>query len=136
LKNFPALADTEATMRLDLWFGLAVLSGLLVAGPDAEAQVRRFDGTWSVEVVTEQGDCDRAYRYAIRIENGRARYGGPEAFAVNGQVRSNGTVTGSIARGSNRANVTGRLQGEFGTGTWRTSGARNCSGRWNAERRG
>ena len=97
----------------DLWFGLTVLSGLLVPGPDAEAQVRRFDGTWSVEVVTEQGDRDRAYR-RHSIENGRARYGGPEAFAVNGQVRSNGTVDGQqAARGSDRANVTGRLQGDW-----------------------
>ena len=111
-------------------------AGLALLGAEAQAQVRKFDGTWSVEVVTEQGDCDRAYRYAIRIENGRVRYGGPEAFDVTGQVRPSGVVTGSISRGSNRANVTGRLQGGFGTGTWRRSGARNCSGRWNAERRG
>ncbi|HEY8382802.1 MAG TPA: hypothetical protein VIL09_11700 [Microvirga sp.] len=114
------------------WIGLMTV-GLPL---QAEAQVRRFDGTWSVEVVTEQGACDRAYRYSIVIENGQARYGGPEAFAVSGRVQANGTVAGSISRGQDRANVTGRLGGGTGTGTWTTSGGRNCSGRWNAEKRG
>lgn len=113
------------------WIGLAMM-GLPL---QAEAQAKRFDGTWSVEVVTERGDCDRAYRYSIVIENGQARYGGAEAFAVSGRVQANGTVAGSIARGQDRANVTGRLGEGTGTGTWTTSGGRNCSGRWNAEKR-
>ena len=115
---------------------LGLLAGLVLLSTDAQAQVRRFDGTWSVEVVTQQGDCDRAYRYSILIENGRARYGGPEAFQVTGQVQSSGAVTGSIARGNDRANVAGRLQGQAGAGTWTTSGSRNCSGRWTAEKQG
>ena len=120
------------SMRL----GWAIAGGVILLSAQAQAQVRKFDGAWSIEVVTERGNCDRAYRYAIVIENGRARYGGPEAFNVTGQVRSNGAVSGSIARGNDRANVTGRLQGAFGTGTWATSGSRTCSGRWNAEKRG
>ena len=121
-------------MRFVLGVG-AFACGLALGFP-AEAQVRRFDGLWSVEVVTERGDCDRAYRYPILIENGRARYGGPEGFTASGQVRANGTVAGSVARGNNRANVTGRLQGSVGAGTWSTSGSRICSGRWVAEKRG
>ena len=31
----------------------------------------RYDGLWSVLVVTEKGDCDPGYRYPIRIENGK-----------------------------------------------------------------
>jgi len=113
----------------------ASLAGLAPVTP-AQAQTRTFDGTWSVEVVTEQGACDRAYRYLVVIENGRARYGGPENFAVTGQVRRNGEVSGSIARGQDRAAVRGRLAGSRGTGTWTASGSRACSGTWNAERRG
>jgi hypothetical protein len=107
-----------------------------ILSPQAQAQTNRFDGTWSVEVVTEQGGCDRAYRYSVVVENGRARYGGRENFDVQGQVRSNGAVSASIARGQDRANVTGRLSGEFGRGTWKTSGGRVCAGVWNAEKRG
>jgi hypothetical protein len=120
------------SMRL----GWAIAGGVILLSAQAQAQVRKFDGAWSIEVVTERGNCDRAYRYVIVIENGRARYGGPEAFNVTGQVRSNGAVSGSIARGNDRADVTGRLQSAFGTGTWTASGSRTCSGRWNAEKRG
>ncbi len=123
-------------MRLIPWFGLAVVGSFAVLAPQAQAQVSKYNGRWSVEVVTEQGNCDRAYRYSIVIENGRARYGGQEAFDVSGEVKPNGAVAGSIAYGSDRANVNGRLDAEgWGEGTWSTSGSRSCGGRWNAERR-
>ncbi len=122
-------------MRLISWLGAAAGTALALA-PQAQAQTKKFDGRWSVEVVTERGDCDRAYRYAVIVENGRARYGGPEQFDVNGQVRQNGAVSASISRGQDRANVTGQLVGGTGRGTWSTSGGRACSGYWNAEKRG
>lgn len=122
-------------MRMIPWLGAVPLAVLALSSP-AHAQANRFDGTWSVEVVTEKGACDRAYRYSVIIQNGRARYGGPEAFDINGQVRPNGGVSASISRGQDRANVTGRLAGSFGRGTWNTSGGRVCSGAWNAEKRG
>jgi hypothetical protein len=108
----------------------------VILSPQAQAQANRFDGNWSVEVVTEQGACDRAYRYPVIVQNGQARYGGPESFNVNGQVRPNGAVSASISRGQDRANVTGQLSGNAGRGTWTTSGGRVCSGYWNAEKRG
>ena len=122
-------------MRVISWLGAAVAAASLLA-PQAQAQTKRFDGTWSVEVITEQGACDRAYRYSVIIQNGRARYGGPESFNVSGQVQQNGTVAASISRGQDSANVRGRLSGSTGTGTWSTSGGRTCSGNWNAEKRG
>ena len=121
-------------MRITSWLGALVMAALFLA-PEAQAQTRKFDGTWSVEVVTERGDCDRAYRYSVIVQNGRARYGGPEQFNVDGQVQSNGAVSASISRGQDRANVTGRLAGNTGRGTWSTSGGRACSGYWNAEKR-
>jgi hypothetical protein len=125
----------EPSMRIIPYLGAMVVATSLLS-PQAQAQVRRFDGTWSVEVITEQGACDRAYRYSVIVQNGRARYGGPEDFNVNGQVRPNGSVSASISRGQDRATVTGRLAGNFGRGTWRASGGRACSGYWNAEKRG
>lgn len=121
-------------MRFVSWLGAAASISLLA--PPAFAQTTRFDGTWSVEVVTEQGACDRAYRYSVIIQNGRARYGGPEQFDISGRVQQNGTVSASISRGRDQANVRGRLSGNRGTGTWSTSGGRSCSGNWNAEKRG
>ena len=122
-------------MRVISWLGAAVAAASFLV-PQAQAQTKKFDGTWSVEVITEQGACDRAYRYSVIIQNGRARYGGPENFNVNGQVQQNGAVAASISRGQDSANVRGRLSGGTGTGTWSTSGGRTCSGNWNAEKRG
>ena len=117
-------------------FTAAAFAAVVVSSDSASAQARKFDGRWSIEVLTDKGGCDRAYRYAVIIENGRARYAGPESFTVTGGVQSNGAVNGSIVYGSNRANVTGRLSGGWGRGTWTFAGARQCSGHWNAEKRG
>ena len=94
-----------------------------------------FDGNWSIEVITEQGVCDRAYRYGIRIEDGQVHYDGSTDFTVTGQVTSGGAVKGSIARGDDRADVVGKLSRGFGTGSWTTNGSTGCGGTWNAERR-
>jgi hypothetical protein len=125
----------ELSMRFLTSLGATMMTAVILS-PQAQAQANRFDGNWSVEVVTEQGACDRAYRYPVIVQNGQARYGGPESFNVNGQVRPNGAVSASISRGQDRANVTGQLSGNAGRGTWTTSGGRVCSGYWNAEKRG
>lgn len=96
----------------------------------------RYDGNWSIEVITESGICDRAYRYGVRIQRGEASYPGGD-FAISGRVATNGSVRATISNGAATANVVGRLgrQGT-GAGTWSTQGGPECSGRWNAERRG
>ena len=97
----------------------------------------RFDGTWSVEVITENGACDRAYRYGVIIQNGQARYAGGGDFTVSGRVQPSGAVRATSSRGDTAAQVVGRLGSEGnGNGTWTTSGSTSCKGRWNAERRG
>ena len=95
-----------------------------------------YDGRWSVQVVTEQGICDRAYRWPVIVENGRARYGGPEAFDVTGTISPKGAVRVAVARGQSGAEASGSASGKWATGTWRTFGSRVCSGTWNAEKRG
>ena len=128
-------------MRKSLALGLAfaLTASAVSAAPAAKlskaVDPRAFDGKWSIEVITERGDCDRAYRYGIRIENGEARYDGGSEFDVSGRVTGAGAVRGSISRGDARADVVGNLSGQFGTGTWTTSGSTVCGGRWVAERR-
>ena len=72
-------------MRLSI-FAAAVFAAVFMSGA-AQAQANRFDGTCpSVEIITEKGECDKAYRYAIAIQDGRARYAGPEGFNISGSV--------------------------------------------------
>ena len=114
---------------------ILISTGLCVRAESANTESQRYDGNWSVEVVTERGPCDRAYRHKIVIENGKARYAGSD-FVVSGGVRPNGAVGAVISRGSSSARVVGRLAGGYGNGTWILGVSSVCSGQWNAERRG
>jgi hypothetical protein len=114
---------------------LAIGYAAFLPGGGALAASNPFDGNWSVQVVTEKGECDRAYRYPVVVENGRARYGGPESFNVSGSISPKGAVRVSISRGQDRADASGSAEGKWGSGSWKTSGSRACSGSWNAEKR-
>lgn len=114
-------------------------AGLVPAGAAKRrvAVPNRYDGRWSIEVVTRDGPCDRAYRYGVQIARGEASYPGGD-FTISGRVTPQGSVNAVIARGSDRAQVAGRLvTSGTGAGTWQTVGGLiSCSGSWNAMRRG
>lgn len=112
---------------------LAALLWLVVA-PAQSAPLSQFDGRWSVLVVTDRGDCS-IYRYGVIVDHGQARYAGGADFIVNGSIAPNGTVRASISRGSNHADIRGRLGPGTGSGLWRSAGSYDCSGHWTAERR-
>jgi hypothetical protein len=92
----------------------------------------RYDGTWSVLVMTQKGDCDPGYRYPIRIANGQLVNAGDNAFTITGKVADTGAITVIVSAGGKSATGIGRLAGNEGGGQW-TGGA--CSGSWTAERR-
>lgn len=95
--------------------------------------VPRYDGLWSVSIVTEKGDCDRGYRYPIRISNGVLVNGGDTAFTISGKVGQSGAITVTVSAGGKSATGLGKLAGDTGGGQWRGG---ECSGTWTAERRG
>lgn len=114
----------------------AVALAAALLSSSAVARTASFDGNWTVLVITESGSCDRAYRYGVNVENGAVHYRGEAGVAVSGRVENDGRVTVSIGRGEQRAQGTGRMSGESGSGTWSgTSSASQCRGRWEAERR-
>ena len=94
--------------------------------------VPRYDGIWSVAIVTKKGDCIASYRYPIRISNGVMVNSGDLLISVSGKVAPNGAVTVTVSHGDTRAAGSGRLSGAVGRGSW--SGV-SCSGSWTAERR-
>lgn len=114
---------------------IATTAPLLAVPLPASAQAA-FNGTWSVLIITDDGPCDRAYRYPVRIANGRVSYAGQADFDVVGKVARNGAVRVTVSRGNVSASGSGRLSGDGGSGTWRGEGDEVCSGRWTAEKRG
>jgi hypothetical protein len=133
-------------MRRILGAGLAVAAAALIAAisivPSDAAPRRRaaltsaFDGVWSVSIVTLSGDCDRGYRYPLRILGGHVGKADEDpAYAVAGAVGRGGAIGVTVSGGGQTATGYGRLTRNVGRGVWRTSNGR-CSGRWTAERRG
>jgi hypothetical protein len=114
----------------------ALLAGSTLTVSPLYARAAGYDGNWSVLIITEKGDCDRAYRYGIKVANGRVGYSGDAPVNMNGTVSRSGAVKVSIRLGEKGANGSGRLSANAGTGTWRDAAANStCAGRWEAERR-
>jgi len=113
-------------------FVLASAAYAAFVGFSTTQAVPRYDGMWSVSIVTEKGDCDRGYRYPIRITNGTLANGGAAGFNIAGNVTPTGYIKVTVSRGSASANGTGRLAGNEGAGSWKGG---SCSGSWTAERR-
>lgn len=123
----------------------AATAALLMAGATlpsgAAARAARyvpttaFDGLWSVTILTSFGDCNRGYRYALRIWQGQVLKAEDDPnYNVAGVVARNGAIGVTVSGGGQTASGTGRLTGNTGAGIWRTSNG-ECSGRWTAERR-
>ena len=118
------------------FFRVGMLACLcLTALPDMAAAQRMFDGNWSVLIVTQNGVCDRAYRYGISIRNGGVHYDGG-VVNFTGRVLANGNVSVRVSSGGSSATGTGKLTRNAGRGNWSgQSGGARCSGYWTAERR-
>lgn len=91
-----------------------------------------FDGNWSILAVTESGSCDRAYRFPVRVTNGKVTYAGTASTTANGSVDRSGRVRVNFANGDRVLLASGRARAGVGAGSWST---RTCKGSWTAERR-
>jgi hypothetical protein len=111
-------------------FAFVAASATIATGSTFAAPA--YDGVWSVSIVTEKGDCDRGYRYPIRISNGTLANAGDVSINIAGKVAATGAITVTVSAAGKSASGSGRLSGDIGEGNW--SGG-ECSGTWTAERR-
>ena len=112
--------------------------GFAIGGTTTAARAQAaYDGLWSVLIITNKGTCDRGYRYAVRIRRGAVGHADPSSssFNIRGRVREGGGICVTVARGDKRADGCGRMSRNSGAGTWRSFRG-ECSGVWQAERRG
>lgn len=122
---------SHTTLRRTTLAALLGVGMVMAAAPVSATS--NFDGKWSVVIVTEKGDCDRAYRYPIDIRGQNLLNAGNASFDISGKVQDNGAVAVRIAYGQKSASGSGRLSGTTGEGSWSGGG---CGGTWTAERRG
>lgn len=92
-----------------------------------------YNGTWSVELVTESGLCDARARYSVSVYEGAVKLvASSDKASLSGRVGEDGAVGINVTNGAASGAVTGRLQARSGGGTWKVSAL--CSGRWTATR--
>ncbi len=111
---------------------LVPLAAALLAPPASAAQP--FDGKWSVEVITEKGSCDQAYRWDIVVADGHVVTTPDMPAKAAGSISPKGAISVNFSRGSDSMNAKGTASGNWATGEW-TATAMGCTGRWRAERR-
>jgi hypothetical protein len=115
----------------------SALTSAGIAAPASQAIARTsYDGSWSVLIITDNGACDRAYRYGVQISNGHLLSGEGVSVNLQGRVAPDGAVRVTVLAGDNRANGSGRLFRDRGSGLWRGQGPTGtCAGSWQAARR-
>lgn len=112
---------------------LAILTGTiaLLSIPGAQAG-GSYDGPWSVELSTEQGQCGLNYKGQVNVSGGHIAENGMFVQA-SGAVDPSGRVAIRMTRGSDQLAAGGQLKGDSGGGRWH-SPTQQCSGRWRAAR--
>jgi hypothetical protein len=113
---------------------ISTLSAVTLAPTGASAMRGGFDGTWSVQIMTQRGACSTGVRFGVDIRNGVVYSSG--SFDISGSVSGNGATRVRVSSGGQSASASGRLTGNSGGGTWRgVSSDGPCSGSWSASRR-
>ena len=110
------------------------LAAGLAAGSPALAEAPDFNGTWTVQLLTETGVCGGSSSYTVAIQDGQVRLasaGG--STSITGRIGADGSVGLSVQQGPVSGSASGRLRSSSGSGTWKASSL--CSGRWAAQRR-
>ena len=101
-------------------------------GMDVSVAASRYDGTWSVSLMTKEGVCNVGASWNVAVANGRI---GTDGMFVQfaGVVDPKGHVRLKASHGSSLLVASGTMRGTNGSGTWLSSSDR-CSGQWRATR--
>ena len=112
---------------------LTLAAGPLAASTPALAEAPDFNGTWTVQLVTETGVCSGS-SYTVAVQDGQVRLASAGGSAsITGQIGADGSVGLSVRQGPASGSASGRLRSSSGSGTWKAASL--CSGRWAAQRR-
>jgi hypothetical protein len=112
---------------------LTLAAGPLAASTPALAEAPDFNGTWTVQLVTETGVCSGS-SYTVVVQDGQVRLASAGGSAsITGQIGADGSVGLNVRQGPASGSASGRLRSSSGSGTWKASAL--CSGRWAAQRR-
>ncbi len=135
-----AFRVSGSASTINRWFYaggiMFVLAAFSVGGAVPAFARTKYDGKWSVLILTRRGACEPAIRYGVEIANGIVSSTDSDAATVRGRVGSTGAVSVSVRSGSEWARGSGRLDITHGSGAWEGQGTSGtCHGAWVAQRR-
>lgn len=94
-----------------------------------------YDGIYSINVITEDGPCDKAYQGSVTITDGQVTAISQPMATASGLVEDDGTISLTFRQNEQVAHVGGKIRGRHGSGAW-SSPTAQCGGIWRAERQG
>ena len=103
------------------------LLGMSVVTPAAAAT---FDGSWNVQIASNNAACPSGASVSIGMSNGQVASTNAMVTA-SGRVAEAGNIVVTLTSGIKRASGSGHLTATSGSGTWRGP---LCSGTWTAQR--
>jgi hypothetical protein len=118
--------------------GGAAIGASTIGAANAQDQLamgQSQDGVYAIDITTQQGSCDKGYHWTISVSGGRVTSAGGTPMEASGQINQRGVVNLAFARFGQVATAKGRLATGGGSGTWYSS-TLQCSGSWQASRRG
>jgi len=95
--------------------GSLCVATVIATMPTADA-ASKFDGMWSAVFRTKSGPCQPAYRGAVQVVDGVIQIAST-AGSLSGRVSRNGSVSATGYMGANTGVASGRVSGNFGSGT-------------------
>ena len=123
--------------RLRACLPIFALALACLVGPRTAFAATKYDGDWSVVIVTHTGACEPTFRYGVQIADGMVINDGGGTATVQGRVTQRGAVRVIVQSGGQWADGSGRLTKYRGGGVWRGRGTSGtCGGTWVAERHG
>jgi hypothetical protein len=112
----------------------AVAASIFAAVPRANAE-SKFDGAWSVVIVTKSGPCVAQTHVVGQVIDGILHYAALSPSNFFGRVAPSGAVTVTASLGEGSGVASGRLSGSAGSGSWHLHNQSTaCSGVWSAQR--
>jgi uncharacterized protein with beta-barrel porin domain len=123
-------------MRFAEYAGFAVVClGIGAAHAKAGLPNQDHDGVYAIHAVTQHGSCHKAYNTKVTVSGGQIRAAGHARVRGSGHISVDGRVLATIRVLHHTVHVTGRVQGDSGSGKWSSQGL-HCGGTWRATRQG
>ena len=125
----PLATEPESSMTPTRKLALALSLASTLAAPATAGPDNKFDGNWSLSVVTEKGDCD-AYTWTVVVAGNKLQRIVQLPIGASGSIDSRGQARFQVA---SMLTAAAPMKDATCRGLW-DAASRSCSGRWRAAR--